>query len=164
MFFTYSPSILVNSKFPAPLLFRYCYRKRPQGSSTSSRLPLLFSPSCPTLLCWNIAAEYYILYRYPIFCIHSSAFLQLACFLVLASGTEIEGYPCLLNFRFALDFFLGIGLLGPKVLLCYFSNEPLYCSSCCMYLCALGRTVQEGSLVSTSSPHLSFVECLQWLF
>ena len=34
----------------------------------------------------------------------------------------------LLNFRFCLDLFPGIGLLGPKVLLCYFSNEHPYSS------------------------------------
>ena len=34
----------------------------------------------------------------------------------------------LINFRFCLDLFPGIGLLGPKVLLCYFSNEHPYSS------------------------------------
>ena len=68
------------------------------------------------------------MYMNPVSSMYSSVLLQLACFLVLASGAEIKGYPCPLIFRFSLDSFLSIGLLGPKVLLYHFSNEPPYCS------------------------------------
>ena len=55
-------------------------------------------------------------------------FLQLACFPDLAvatCGPRLQG--CLLQFLFSLDLYPGVGFLGPKVLLCYFSNETPYC-------------------------------------
>ena len=138
--------------------FPYCYRKRPQRTNTSLSLTLFYFPviSCYFILEYSWGILHCV---YPIF-VYSSVLLQLACFLVLASGTEIKGYPCPLIFRFSLDLFLGIGLLGPKVLLYYFSNEPAYCSPYWMYLCTLWRTVQESFLVCTPSPALLFVECL----
>ena len=41
-------------------------------------------------------------------------------------GPRLQGYPCLSDFGITPDVCPGMGLLGPKVVLCYFLNEPSY--------------------------------------
>ena len=100
-----------------------------------------------------IAEKYCIVYMYPIVCIHSSEISTIT--LLLRLGCCIFGHDCrsvFYIFLFSLDLCPCMGFLGPKILLCYFSNEPPYCSPYWMNLCTLRSTAQEGFLVSTPSP------------